>query len=124
MHFTPAAIAPLDRGRRVGMHGDVGAPVLGRFDGRPQLGLREGGHVERAVRRRHAAAGRQLDLRRPQHELLADAQPDLVRTVGDHAAADLFHARFARRRALRGNLERLAEVAVTAGDGDDGAATG
>ena len=75
---------PLDRRGRVGVHGDVGAPVLGRFDGGAQLGLGEGGHVERAVRRRHAAARRQLDLRRAQHELLAHAHADLIRTVGDH----------------------------------------
>ena len=34
---------PLDRGGRVGMHGDVGAPVLGGFNGGAQLGLGEGG---------------------------------------------------------------------------------
>ena len=79
---------PLDRGGRVGVHGDVGAPVLGGFDGGAQLGLGEGGHVERAVGRRHAAAGRQLDLRRAQHELLAHAHADLIRTVGDHGGAE------------------------------------
>ena len=120
MHFTPAAIARWIDGGRVGVHGDVGAPVLGRFDGGPQLGLGEGGRVERAVGRRHAAAGRQLDLRRAQHELLAHAHADLVRTVGDHAAADLFHARVRAAEDAR-HFERLAEVAVTAGDGDDGA---
>ena len=83
---------PLDRGGRVGVHGDVGAPVLGGFDGGAQLGLGEGGHVERAVRRRHAAARRQLDLRRAQHELLAHAHADLVRTVGDHRGAGLLPA--------------------------------
>ena len=63
MHFTPAAIARWIDVGRVGVHGDVGAPVLGGFDGGAQLGLGEGGRVERAVGRRHAAARRQLDLR-------------------------------------------------------------
>ena len=54
---------PLDRRRRVGVHGDIGAPVLGGFDRGAQLGLGEGRDVERAVRRRHAAARGQLDLR-------------------------------------------------------------
>ena len=120
MHFTPAAIGALDRGRRVGVHGDVGSPVFGGFDGGAQLGLGEGGHVERAVGGGDAAARGQLDLRRALHELLAHAHAHLVRAVGDHAGAELLHA---RRRAAEDarQLERLAEVAVTAGDGDDGA---
>ena len=48
--------------------------------------------VERAERRGDAAAGRKLDLRCALHELLAHAEADFVRTVGDHAAADLLDA--------------------------------
>ena len=57
MHFTPAAIA-----RRI--EADVyactviGTPVLGGFNGRAQLGLGEGGRVERAVGRRYPPARR------------------------------------------------------------------
>ena len=79
---------PLDRRRSVCVHGYVGAPVSGRFDGGAQLRLGEGRHVERAVRRGDAAAGRQLDLGRAQQELLAHADADLVRTVGDHGGAE------------------------------------
>src|SRR5262249_45700114 len=69
----------------------------------------------------HPATRGQLDLRRPQHELLAHTHADLVRAVGDHAGAELFHARPRLAEGAR-HLERLAEVAVTTGDGDDGAA--
>ena len=69
---------------------------------------------------RHAATRRQLDLRRAQQELLANAHADLVRTVGDHGGADLLPAGLRAAENAR-QFERLAEVAVTAGDGDYGA---
>src|SRR5262252_2443411 len=102
------------------MHGDVGAPVLSRFDGGTQFGLGEGGYVERAVGRRHPTTPCQLDLGCAQHELLAHTHADLVWAVGDHAGTELFHARPRLAESAR-HLERLAEVAVTTGDGDDGA---
>ncbi len=111
---------PLDRSGRVGMHRDVGPPVLGGLDGGAQLGLGEGGCVERAVRRGHAAPGRQLDLCCAQHELLARAQPHLVRTVRDHGGTDLLPAGLGTTDGAR-QLERLPEVAMTTGDGDYGA---
>ena len=120
MHFTPAAIDALDGLRRVRMHRDIGAPVPGGFNGGAQLGLGEGGRVERAVGRRHAPAGRQLDLRSALHELLAYAHADLIRAVSDHGGAEQFAARLRSAERAR-HFERLAEVAVTAGDGDDGA---
>ena len=88
---------PLNRLGRVGMNGDVGVPVLSRFDGGVQLGLGECRDVQRAMRRGHAPACHQLDLRRAQHELLADPQANLVGTVGDHGGADLLDARIADR---------------------------
>ena len=102
MHFTPAAIDALDRRGRVRVHGDVGAPVLGGFNGGAQLGLGEGGRVERAVGRRHPAARRQLDLRRAQHELLAHAHADLIRAVRDHGGAESAPRETAEHRAVRG----------------------
>src|SRR5262249_39546385 len=75
---------------------------------------------ERAVGRRHPTTTRQLDLRCAQHELLAHTQADLIRAVGEQAAADLFHARPSAAHGAR-HFERLAEVAMTTGDGDDGA---
>ena len=74
------------------MCGDVGAPVLGRFDGCAQFGLGEGGYIERAEWRGDATARRELDLRRALHELLAHAHANLIRTIRNHAAADLLHA--------------------------------
>ena len=104
---------------RVRMHRDIGAPVPGGFNRGAQLGLGEGRCVERAVRRRHPPAGRQLDLRSALHQLLAHANADLIRTVRDHGGAKQFAAR--QRSAERArHFERLAKVAVTAGDGDDG----
>ena len=107
----------LDRGRRVGVGADIGAPVLGRLDRGAQLGLGEGGHVERAERRGDAAAGRELDLRCALHELLAHAQAHLVRAVGDHAAAELLDTAEHAAEGPR-QIGELAEIAVAAGDGD------
>ena len=106
-----------DRDGGVGVDGDVGAPVFGGFDGGPQLGLGEGRGVERAVGRGDAAAGRELDLRRAEQQLFARAEADFIGAVGDHAAADLFHAG-ERAAGGAGHFELLAEVAVAAGDGD------
>ena len=102
------------------MHGHVGAPVLGSLNGSAQLGFSEGGRIERAMRRRDASTCRQLDLRGPQHELLADADAHLVRTVRNHGGSDLLSARL-RGAEDTGHLKRLPEVAVPAGDGDYGA---
>ena len=110
----------LDRDGRVRVHGDVGAPVLGGFNGGAQLGLGEGGRVERAVGRCHAAARRQLDLRRALHELLAHAHANFIRTVRDHGGSGQLPAGLRCAERSR-QFEWLAEVAVTTGDGDDGA---
>ena len=47
--------------------------------------------------------------------------PDLIRTVGDHAAAESAPSRDCAAAEVARHLERLAKVAVTAGDRDDGA---
>ena len=108
----------LDRRRRVGVHGDVGAPVLGRFDRGAQLGLGEGRDVERAERRGDAAAGRQLDLRwRPASAARARA----ARTSSGLSAIMLppiCSMRLSRPPMRARQLGELAEVAVAAGDGD------
>lgn len=111
---------PLDRGRRVGVNGDVGAPVLGGFNGGTQLRLGERDRVEWTVRRRDPSTRRQFDLRCAEHELLPHAQANLIWTVRDHAAPDHFHARSRVAEAAR-ELESLAEVAMAAGYGDDSA---
>jgi hypothetical protein len=67
------------------------------------------------MRRRHAAAGSELDLCGPEQELLAHA--DFVGTVGDHAAVEFLHAGQRTADNAR-NFKRLAEIAVAAGDGD------
>ena len=110
----------LDRSRRVGVHGDVGAPILGRFYGGAQFGLREGGRVEGTVGRRHATARRELDLRRTLQKLLAHPHADFIRTVGDHGGSGLLLARQGGADDAR-QLVRVAEIAVTAGDGDNSA---
>ncbi len=110
----------LDRDGRVRVHGDIGAPVLGGFNGGAQLGLGEGGRVERAVGRCHAAACRQLDLRCALHELLAHAHANFIRTVRDHGGSGQLPAGLGCAERSR-QFEWLAEVAVATGDGDDGA---
>ena len=40
--FHAGGDRPLDRGRRVGVGADIGAPILGRFDRGAKLGLGEG----------------------------------------------------------------------------------
>ena len=76
-----------NRLRRVSVNGYIGAPVIGRLDRGAQFGFGESGNVQRTMGRRHTAAGRQLDLRRAQHQLLAHAHTHLVGTIGNHAAA-------------------------------------
>src|SRR5215471_16062776 len=109
----------LDRLGRVGMHGDIGSPIARGFDGGPQFLQGEGARVERAVRRRYPSASRQLDLTGPHHELLTYADTDFVRTVCDHGGADLLAATQWSSNDAR-HFPWLAEIAVTAGDRDDG----
>src|SRR5262249_10588993 len=68
----------LDRLGNVGVDGDVGAPVASGVDGGTQLGLGERRRVERTVRRGHAPAGGELDLRGALHELLARSNADFI----------------------------------------------
>src|SRR5262249_57974777 len=79
----------------------------------------EGVHIRRAVGCRDAAARRQLDLRCTLHELLAHSHADLIRTVGDHGGPELLAATQWRADDTR-QFPGLAEIAVTAGDGDHG----
>jgi len=101
------------------VHSNIGAPILCRFDRRPQLGFGEGRRIERAVRRRHSTTRRQLDLRRIKQELRANAHPDLVWAVGDHSGARLFSPGLRVAEGAR-QFVGLAKVAMTAGDRDDG----
>ena len=100
------------------MGADIRAPVLGRFHRGPQFGFGEGGRIKRSERRRDAAAGGQLDLRRALHELLAHAQAHLVRAVGDHGSAKLLDAAEHSADGAR-QIGEVAEVAVTGGHRDD-----
>ena len=108
----------LDGGGRVGMHGDISPPVVRRLDGGAKLWLREGGDIERAVRRCHAAAAGQLDLRCAQHQLLARTNAHFIWTIGNDACTELLHARL-RIADLARQIERLAEIAVATGNRDD-----
>ena len=104
---------PLDRGRRIGVHGDVSLPIRRGLDARAQLGLAERHHVERCPRRRHPAAGGELDLRRSLQQLLASPETHLVGAVGDAGRArSLERARSAARVARK--IGQRTEVAVAA----------
>src|SRR5262249_56356617 len=83
---------PLDGCWRERVHCNVSAPILGRFNGRPQLRLCEGRYVDRTEWRGNPTTGRQLDLGGTLHQLLADANADLVGAVRPHAAANRLHA--------------------------------
>src|SRR5262245_51384878 len=61
----------LNRSWRVGMHGDIGSPILRCLNGGMQFRFGESRHVERAVGRCHTSARSELNLRRAQHELFA-----------------------------------------------------
>ena len=108
-----------DRFRRESVRGDVGPPIFGNFDSRPQFGQGEGGYVERAVGRRHAAARRQLQQHGPLHELLARPQTHLVGAVHDDAAAVCLHG--GEQAWLPRQVAHLAEIPMPAGHGDHGA---
>ena len=111
---------PLDRGGRVGMHGDVGAPVLGGFDGGAQLGS------VKVV----TSSGLCGDATPPPAVSLICVAPSMscsrtrTRTssgLSATMAAPSCSPRDQRRAEGARQFERLAEVAVAAGDGDDGA---
>ena len=121
MHRAPAAIARWIVWRRIGVHRDIGVPVGGGLDPCPQLGLAECRHVERRARRRHASPSDELDLRSALQQLLAHAQANLVRAVGDHRAARFLHRAQRSARTPRDILQRT-QVAVAAGGGDHRAA--
>ena len=110
----------LDRARRIGVHGDIGAPVFRRVDGGAELGLRILADIDRIVVRGHAPAGGEFQLARSQHELLAGALEHAIDAIGDGAAADRFAAAQGRVRRC-GNFMGEAKVAVAAGLGDHGA---
>src|SRR6516225_12313457 len=109
----------LNRFGRKGVHGDVSAPIAGRFNRRPQFWLRESRRVDRAVRRGDTAASGQLDLGGALHELLADAEAHLVGAVGDSTATNLFRA--AERADGPRQLIQLAKIPVPAGNRNHGA---
>ncbi len=106
-----AANAAADRGadgaRRVGVHGDISAPVLRRLDRGAELGLGILADVDRIVVRRHAAPGGKLELACAKHQLLAGALQHAIGAVGDGPGADgldvaqrrIGHRRKSRREA-------------------------
>src|SRR4051794_34523863 len=117
LHASRNSAPDCSRGK--GMCGDVGAPILGRFNRGAQFGLGEGGHVDRTEGRRHAAARRQLDLGGALHELFARAHAHLVGAIGNYGATDLLHAgEHAADRPRQ--IGQLAEIPVPAGDRDHG----
>ena len=112
---------PLDRLGRIGVHGDIGVPVGGGLDPRPQLRFAECRHVKRSARRRHASSADELDLGSALQELFAHAQAHLVRAVGDHRAAGFLH-RAQRAAGTPWNVLQRTQVAMAPGGGDHGAA--
>ena len=112
--FHSAADRCLNCARRIGVHGDIGAPVLRRVDRGAELGFGILADVDRIVVRGHAAAGGELELARAEHQLLAGALEHAIDAVGDRAAADRLDPAQRRVRGS-GNFIGKAEVAMAAG---------
>ena len=70
------------------MYGDVRSPVLRGLHRGAEFLRRERGDIERAVWRRHSAAGREFDLRSAQHQLLARPHAHFIRAVGERESAE------------------------------------
>ena len=115
----PGADGLLDRPRRVGVHQDVGAPVLRRLHTRAQFGLGVLGGVDRVVRRRHPAPGHDLDLAGPAHQLLAHTAQHLGHPVGYHRGTDDLRVGEVPADATR-QLGNHPEVTVAGGLGNEG----
>ena len=114
MHFGRRRGSRSDRARRIGVHGDIGAPVLRSVDRGAELGFGILADVDRIVMRRHAAARGELELARAEHQLLASALQHTIDAVGDGAAADRFDPA-QRRIGGSGNFIGKAKVAMAAG---------
>ena len=72
-----------DRPGRVGVHGDVGAPVLRRLDRSAKFGNRVLCHIQGVVTRSDASARHEFELRRAERQLLPCTFPDRRRIVGN-----------------------------------------
>ena len=114
MQRTPAPDRRADGARRIGVHGDVGAPVLRRVHRGAKLRLCVLADVDRIVVRGDAAAGGELELARAEHQLFAGAHQDAIGAVGDRPAADRI-APAQRRARGRRDLVGKAEIAMSAG---------
>src|SRR6476469_6934897 len=101
------------------MGGDIGAPILSRFDGCAKLGLRKGDDIERTERRGNTAASSEFDLRCALHELLSRAHPNFIRAVSNDGCAHLLYS--GKRSRPPGQLRKRTEISMTAGDRDHGA---
>ena len=112
--FDAGADRLLDRPRGIGVDGDVGAPVLRRFDRRADLGLGILRDVERIEIRRHASACHQLDVARSAHQLFTHAAQDFVGAVGNARHPQAFGKMQLISRRPRQVVD-LAEIAVTRG---------
>ena len=116
-----AADRCLDRARRIGVDGDIGAPVFGGADGGAKFVLGELADVDGIVAGGDAASCRELQLARPQHQLLAGAFQDFRSAVGHRADARRFGAA-ERRVAFGRNFVVRAKIAMAAGLRDHRAA--
>ena len=113
----PGIDCPLDGGRGIGVHRDIGVAIGGRFDAGAQLRDGEGHHVQGRTRRGDPAAANHLYLRGPEEQLLAHTQAHLVDAVGDGSGARAFELALRAAGASR-NIRIHAHVAVAAGRGD------
>ncbi|MNS71074.1 hypothetical protein D3C72_1044290 [compost metagenome] len=111
----------LDALGRVDVRHHIGVPIRRRVHRGAQFNLGKLRAVQGIVKRRHAAARHDLDLRCAQHQLFAHAAQDLIGAVGNHRDADAFHQ--AQRRVGRArHFAAQAEISMSRRLGNHGAA--
>ncbi len=107
--------------RGIGVHGHIGAPVVGGLDRGLHLVQRVLRHIQRVVGRGGAAAGHDLDLGRAGAQVFTGRGQYLVPAIGDEAHAHQFASRN-RTTEPAGTIARHPEVTVAGGLRDHRAA--
>ena len=88
--LDPGFETPAHRLGRIGMRGDIGAPVIRRLNGCQDLVKGVLRHIQRIIGRRRATSGQEFDLRCPGAQVLSHRGQDLVAAIGNERHAQKF----------------------------------